>query len=144
MSSFQARLKQAMKEAGINQTTLANKLGACKSSISQYLSGAAFPSKIRLARIADILNVDERWLQGYDPPKEPTAEPMPLPRKITTKQAAQCLHKRDEYIRNGLRQGILNFGSAVPGSGKRINYQIAPEKFRDYVGVETFNQFFGL
>ncbi len=36
------------------------------------------------------------------------------------------------------------FGDAVPGSGNNWNYYINPARFRDYVGADRFNEFFGL
>ena len=47
-------------------------------------------------------------------------------------------------MRIGLQRGLLPFGNAVPGTGNNWNYYINPAKFREYVGAEAFNTFFGL
>lgn len=55
---------------------------------------------------------------------------------ITPFEAAQKIHKNAEFIRAGLRQGIFDFGSAVPPKkqGGRWNYVIIKSKFLKYCG----------
>ena len=72
----------------------------------------------------------------------PVAEP-PI-KKISVKEAARCMGKSDQFVRIGLQRGLLPFGNAVPGTGNNWNYYINPAKFREYVGAEAFNTFFGL
>ncbi|OKZ68084.1 MAG: hypothetical protein BHV93_14295 [Clostridiales bacterium 52_15] len=72
----------------------------------------------------------------------PVAEP-PI-KKISVKEAARCMGKSDQFVRIGLQRGLLPFGNAVPGTGNNWNYYINPIKFREYVGAEVFNNFFGL
>ena len=72
----------------------------------------------------------------------PVAEP-PI-KKISVKEAARCMGKSDQFVRIGLQRGLLPFGNAVPGTGACWNYYINPTKFRDYVGADQFNSFFGL
>ena len=71
--------------------------------------------------------------------------PVVLPiTKITCDMAAQCMGKSHHFVRVGLQNGILPFGSAVPGTGSKWDYYINPVKFREYVGAERFDSFFGL
>ena len=65
-------------------------------------------------------------------------------KKITTADAARCLGKSKQFVRIGLQRGLLPFGNAVPGVGGSYNYYINPAKFREYVGAEQFDAFFGL
>lgn len=65
-------------------------------------------------------------------------------KKISVKEAARCMGKSDQFVRIGLQRGLLPFGNAVPGTGACWNYYINPTKFRDYVGADQFNSFFGL
>ena len=58
--------------------------------------------------------------------------------------AARCLGKSNQFVRVGLQRGLLPFGNAVPGTRERFNYYISPIRFRDYVGAERFNEFFGI
>ena len=78
---------------------------------------------------------------GYDAPSDEN-QPVPL-KKITTDDAARCLGKSRQFVRIGLQRGIRPFGNAVPGIGGNWNYYISPAKFREYVGTERFNSFFG-
>lgn len=141
MSTFAARLQYSMEQAGLNQTALAEKTGASKAAISQYLSGKNLPSLARMQVLAEAIGTSLEYLKGYRTPPEPPRAPE---KKITVTEAARCMGKSFQFVRNGLQQGILPFGNAVPGTGKHWNYYISPARFRDYVGAEAFNRFFGL
>lgn len=56
---------------------------------------------------------------------------------ITPIEAAKIIGKNPEYIRAGLRQGVFNFGSAVPpkNPGGNWNYNIIKSKFYEYAGI---------
>ena len=141
MKTFADRLKYAMAEAKMNQTTLAQKSGASNSAISQYLSGKTTPGADRVKLFADITGVPFDYLMGYT---ETEPEP-PVPvKRITIRDAARCLGKAEQFIRVGLQMNILPFGNAVPGTGDNWSYYINPTKFRDYVGADRFNEYFGL
>lgn len=142
MKTFAERLKYAMDQANMSQSTLSEKSGASKAAISQYLSGKNTPGPDRVKTLAEVTGVQFDFLMGYG--VEPIKEaPIPV-KKITVEEAARCLGKGRQFIRIGLQRGILPFGNAVPGAGNSWNYYINPAKFRDYVGAEAFNQFFGL
>ena len=68
--TFASRLSLALKEKNIKPVDLANKTGVDKSSISHYLSGNYVPKSDKLIRLAEVLDVNETWLMGYDVPKE--------------------------------------------------------------------------
>lgn len=140
MTTFAERLKSAMEQADLNQSALANLTGASKAAISQYLSGRNVPGIDRIKAIADATGVTFDYLLGYG------AGPVggPAVRKISVRDAAKCMGKSDQFIRIGLQRGLLPFGNAVPGMGDRWNYYISPVKFREYVGAEQFDSFFGL
>lgn len=54
--------------------------------------------------------------------------------KVTVKQAAKIMGKGQTFVREGLRRGILPFGSALQGE-KRANFYIRPKAFCEYVGI---------
>lgn len=141
MDTFAVRLKCAMDKAGMKQAELAEKIGAPRSAISQYLSGKNAPSKERLQALADATGVSPGFLSGEEV-LPPDTEPLSV--RISTAAAARCLGKSNQFVRVGLQRGLLPFGNAVPGEGTRYNYFISPIKLRDYVGAERFNEFFGL
>ena len=142
MTTFAERLKNAMEQANMSQSALSEQAGASKAAISQYLSGKNTPGPDRIKALADVTGVSFDFLMGYDAPAKPDA-PNPV-KKITIKAAARCLGKSEQFVRIGLQRGILPFGNAVPGTADNWNYYINPAKFRDYVGKEQFNSFFGL
>ena len=142
MKTFAERLKFAMAEANLNQSTLSEKSGASKAAISQHLSGKNTPGPDRIKVFADITGVSFDFLMGY---MEAPTKNQPIPvKKITTDEAARCIGKSRQFIRIGLQRGLLPFGNAVPGVGGSWNYYINPAKFKDYVGADRFNEFFGL
>ena len=142
MKTFAERLKYAMGDAGLTQSGLSEKTGASKAAISQYLSGKNTPGPDRVKALADATGVSFDFRMGFEDTPAPVL-PVPV-KKITVKDAARCLGKSDQFVRIGLQRGRLPFGDAVPGSGNNWNYYINPARFRDYVGADRFNEFFGL
>lgn len=139
-TTFAERLKNAMEQANVSQSDLSRRTGASKAAISQYLSGKNTPNIERIAALADATGVTFDYLIGYD---TAPATQAPL-KKISVKEAARCMGKSDQFVRIGLQRGLLPFGRAVPGTGRCWNYYINPDKFKEFVGVEQFNAFFGV
>ena len=142
MNTFAERLKYAMDQANMSQSALSEKAGASKAAISQYLSGKNTPGPERVKALADATGVTFDFLMGYG--AAPLKEVPPSVKKISVKEAARCMGKSDQFVRIGLQRGLLPFGNAVPGTGSKWIYYINPAKFREYVGAEAFNTFFGL
>lgn len=138
MKNFSECLKDAMAQANMSQSALSEKSGCSKAAISQYLSGKNTPGPAKMKVLAEVLGTSVAVLMGEE-------APVVLPiGKITCDLAAQCMGKSHHFVRVGLQQGILPFGNAVPGTGNRWDYYINPAKFREYVGAERFDSFFGL
>ena len=55
---------------------------------------------------------------------------------MTPAETASILHKDPGYVRLGLQQGRLPFGSAVRVSDKRWSYNIIKKKLYEYAGIE--------
>lgn len=142
MTTFAKRLKYAMEQADLKQSALSEQAGISKAAISQYLSGKNTPNQERIKALADVTGVTFDFLMGYEAP--PAKEQKVSVKKITTADAARCLGKSKQFVRIGLQRGLLPFGNAVPGVGGSYNYYINPAKFREYVGAEQFDAFFGL
>lgn len=143
MKTFAERLKYAMDHSNMSQTILAEKSGASKAAISQYLAGRNTPNWERIKVLADVTGVTADFLMGYED-ATPVDEAFIPVKKISTKAAARCMGKSEQFVRAGLQRGVLPFGNAVPGTGTRWNYYINPMRFKEYVGNATFNEFFGV
>lgn len=50
------------------------------------------------------------------------------------KDAAKRLEKSEQFVRVGLRENRLPFGTAVKVSPKRWNYHISDKLFDEYLG----------
>ena len=142
MNTFVERLKYAMEQADLKQSALSELTGISKAAISQYLSGKNTPSLERIKALADATGVTFDFLMGHG--AAPLKEVPPSVKKISVKEAARCMGKSDQFVRIGLQRGLLPFGNAVPGTGSKWIYYINPAKFREYVGADQFNSFFGL
>lgn len=53
--------------------------------------------------------------------------------RITVKQAAEQLGKSEQFVRIGLQRGLLPFGYAFIGSGKRWTYYINEADLKKYL-----------
>ena len=142
MNTFAERLKYAMEQADLKQSALSEQAGISKAAISQYLSGKNTPNQERIKALADVTGVTFVFLLGYV--AGPVTDGRPPVKKISVTEAARCMGISDQFVRIGLQRGLLPFGNAVPGTGNNWNYYINPAKFREYVGAEAFNTFFGL
>ena len=58
-----------------------------------------------------------------------------MPRKVPTAVAARILGKSENFIRFGLQQGRLPFGSAVKTATDRWGYHISPLLLANYSGM---------
>ncbi|MFC6117593.1 helix-turn-helix domain-containing protein [Macrococcoides bohemicum] len=70
MTSFSSRLKLVLKEKNISQSELSKSTGIGRNSISDYINGKYEPKNDKLNLIAKALNVNEKWLAGFDVEKE--------------------------------------------------------------------------
>lgn len=145
MTTFSERLKQAMQQAGMTQRQLSQASGASPAAISQYLSGKNTPGADRIKVIADATGVSFNFLMGYEEIQATTpAGGVRLSDvKITFVKACRCLRKSEDSVRKLMMEGC-DFGKAVPGSGGKLNYIFFPGKFRETVGPERFDSFFGV
>lgn len=69
------RLRQALRMRGVKQSELSQRADVPKSAISQYLSGKFEPKQDRIEIFANILDVSEAWLMGYDVPMSRDSTP---------------------------------------------------------------------
>ena len=88
MKTFAERLKFAMAEANLNQSTLSEKSGASKAAISQYLSGKNTPGPDRIKVLADITGTTFDFLMGYT---EAPVKDIPVPNKRITVKGCRPL-----------------------------------------------------
>lgn len=64
------RIEKALEFRQMKQTDLCKLTGISKSSLSLYLKGAYVPKQDKIYKMANALNVSEKWLCGYDVPME--------------------------------------------------------------------------
>ena len=68
VSSFAERLDYALKQTNRKQADLAREANLSRNVVSRYIQGTAKPTHATLLRIAQILQVSEHWLTGFDVP----------------------------------------------------------------------------
>ena len=63
---FTINFREALKYSQISQSTLAQKVGVSKQSISDFKNGRSFPSIQTLSLICQVLDVSADYLLGID------------------------------------------------------------------------------
>jgi len=135
MSVFNAeRLREAIDNARMNQSELAACAGISKASISQYLSGKNEPKPQVIAKLAEILQVDEAWLNGQT--DEPTLN---KPRILRPKDAAKILNSNADSVRIRMQKDLFkpSIGTACKLNGNRYSYEIYPEKLAVFLNISV-------
>lgn len=64
------RIEKALTMRNMKQSELCKLADVPKSSLSLYLKGAYEPKQDKIFRMANVLNVSESWLMGYDVPMD--------------------------------------------------------------------------
>ena len=107
MAEFKDRLKQAMQNAGLNQTELSKKTEIRQSSISDWLKGRYLAKQDKVELLARVLNVSPTWLMGMDDVEEPTNN-KPSPNKSPIPETLAAHFEGKEFDEDDLRD-IANF-----------------------------------
>ena len=90
-NTFKERLEQALIIRKIKASDLAEKTGINKARISQYVNGIYTPKSKATYIIAQALNVDEKWLMGFDVPMEKSEIINHQPAPLITKDEQELL-----------------------------------------------------
>ena len=90
------RLREAMNDANISASELAEQSKVSKSSISQYYNAKQCPSNLSATAMAKVLNVDPVWLMGFDVPRNEEEKHM-----IEQAQNQEAMSIRDVYTKLG-------------------------------------------
>ena len=132
MKTFAERLKYAMGESGLNQSTLSERTGASKAAISQYLSGKNEPSKDRKKEIARKLGVQEDYFDTFETAATVQHDGV---FNLPVTLAAKLMGKSKEWVKQGLRDGVFPWGYAVKLTN--WSYFISSVKFTEYTGIKV-------
>lgn len=62
LEHIQKRIAEAIRQSGMTQTEIANRIGVKQPSIGQYLSGRAMPSLETFANLCAVLDTDANYL----------------------------------------------------------------------------------
>ena len=60
--SITFRLAEAIRQSGMSQTTIANKLNVSQSTIAHYIKGDIMPSLETFAELCKILDLDANYV----------------------------------------------------------------------------------
>lgn len=59
--------------------------------------------------------------------------------RLTVKETAKLMNCSEQFVREGIKRGILPFGYAVKMS-HNWTYFISPEKFTEHTGIKVMEQ----
>lgn len=90
------RIREALATRNMKQVELAEKIGIAKGTISNWAKQKYQPKSKALAKMANILDVSELWLAGYDVPMERPVE------QKKSDELAELIHsiRKDEDLKN--------------------------------------------
>lgn len=128
---FAELLRKAMFELHLNQVKVSELTGTSRAAISQYLSGKNEPSKQKKMEMAVALGLPEDYFFQLDPKPEIAADGV---FNVPVKLVAKLMKKSDEWVRQGLRDGVFPWGYAVKLS--KWSYFINSKKFTEYTGIQ--------
>lgn len=60
---------------------------------------------------------------------------MPAGRNVSVRRAAEIMGKCPQFVREGLKRGILPIGHAIK-TQTQYNYYISPKLFAEYTGIK--------
>ena len=63
------RLKEIIRERNLSQSKIARMTNIPKTTMNDYCAGRFEPKSNNLMTLSKVLNVEPRWLMGYDIPK---------------------------------------------------------------------------
>ncbi|MFA9375565.1 MAG: helix-turn-helix domain-containing protein [Lachnotalea sp.] len=132
---FNNNLKKVMNEKGYTVTKLSTESNIGKSSISQYLSGKNIPTPERIEVLANTLGCSVEELATIE--IEPTGVITPLKNQtfnVPVPIAAKLMGKSNDFVYEGLKQGIFPFGYAVKMSSV-YTFFISSTKFTECTGI---------
>ena len=55
---------------------------------------------------------------------------------LSTKRAAELMGVSQQFVRVGIQQGLLPFGTALKIHGGRYTYFISKQKFTEHTGIQ--------
>lgn len=127
--SYATKLKRALTERGMTQSELARKARVSASQMSLYVSGDSHPRPEAALRICEALEIAPEELHDEVPTVRDTSD-----RNFPVAEAAKLLGISTLTLRLALRNGVVDFGFAVKGSGDEYIYHISPKKLHEYIG----------
>ena len=64
LEEIQKRLAETIKQSGLTQTELANKLNVRQQTISKYIKGTVFPALDTFANLCAVIDADPAYILG--------------------------------------------------------------------------------
>ena len=99
------RIEKALAIRNMKQSELCKLADVPKSSLCLYLKGAYEPKQDRIFKMANVLNVSESWLMGYDVPME--GEDFPAPPEPMLTDSEKIMLELFRRIPEGQQQMLI-------------------------------------
>ena len=127
-----ARLRQIMEERGLNYEGFGQLLGQRPQTLNRYVLGQREPKASAVTQMAEILEVDPLWLQGYDVPREPRHLPGSDVVTVGREVAVPILGVIRAGIPTLAQQEILGYAAAdVPRAEEYFYLRVAGDSMKN-------------
>lgn len=136
--TFSEKLKQAMRELGLNQTQVVRLTGKCKGSVSQYLSSKQVPSEEVQRDIAASLGLEADYFTDEDQKLLRALKDNPRQnaiQRLEVKTAAMLMGLSYKAVSIGLQQKVFPWGYAIHTSENKWTYFINAKRFAEIEGI---------
>ena len=103
---FSTRLREVLKEKGINQTELSKMTGISKSVISEWLSDKYEPKQDKVYIVAEKLSVSPSWLFGVSNEKEVKSDLMSIYNELNPQRQIKVYNFAEKQLEE--QNNIIN------------------------------------
>lgn len=115
--TFQNRLEKALQIRNIKPVELHEKTGISESLLSKYLSGNAVARQRKLTLLADVLDINEVWLMGYDVPIERNLKVDELGNPVVSIDVLGTIKAGYDWVVNEEKIGTINISKKLAETG---------------------------
>lgn len=131
---FSEKLREAMRQLGINQAQVAGMTGKSKGSVSMYLNGNTIPPEDVQRDIAMSLGLSPDYFEQEEPVLSLLGKCGVIP-KLLPEDVAKLMRMDKKNVRLGLQQGVFDWGYGIMTG---VNPDTGKERWTYFINATAF------